>query len=185
MPFGPTDPGRNAIWSQPKSDIPPGAQMCEVYQCTRCGHLGHEASDCLAPRRYNGVCNCCGEVGHVQRNCKFNQQPQHQQQQQYQQPAPQMSVPQQSILQQPGVPLQSRQIQQQQPLPQQRPQRLPQRPHANVATTAAPHALLTPPDPHSAPLVFGGVPLPNNSGHLHMLQQLPDDDFSGDSSFPQ
>ena len=63
------DCGRNADYFQTESPPPPGKPMGWVYQCQRCGRLGHEAKDCDADRRFEGYCNICGNYGHSASRC--------------------------------------------------------------------------------------------------------------------
>ncbi|CAN0446100.1 unnamed protein product [Pylaiella littoralis] len=60
-----------------QEDLPPpaGAQMGVVYQCGRCGRLGHTPLICSAPRRFDGNCTSCHQYGHTSRDCVTNQGP--------------------------------------------------------------------------------------------------------------
>ncbi|CAM9560630.1 unnamed protein product, partial [Ectocarpus sp. 8 AP-2014] len=104
------------------------------------------------------------------RYCRFNQQPQ-------QQPVLHRSIPQQPVQPQitPQPPRQMPQQQQQPQLQHKRPQRPQQpHPHANVATIAGP-SLLTPPVPHSAPLLLTAADTSPPDSNGYMLQHLHDD----------
>ena len=68
-PGGPWDCGQNATWYQEKSPVPSNAPMGSVPKCSRCGRIGHLASICGAPRRFEGNCAACGEYGHLRRFC--------------------------------------------------------------------------------------------------------------------
>ena len=63
------DCGSNAVYFQEDSPPPPGAPMCAVYRCGRCGKHGHKSEHCAAPRRFEGTCGACGQYGHIWRNC--------------------------------------------------------------------------------------------------------------------
>ena len=63
------DCGSNDVYFQEDSTPPPGAPMCAVYRCGRCGKHGHNSEHCAAPRRYEGICGACGQYGHIWRNC--------------------------------------------------------------------------------------------------------------------
>ena len=65
------DCGRNADYFQTESPPPPGKPMGWVYQCQRCGRLGHEAKDCDTDRRFEGYCDVCGEYGHSAGRCRL------------------------------------------------------------------------------------------------------------------
>ena len=51
---------------------PPNSPMGSVYQCKRCGRLGHMAQICTTPQRFEGACNSCGQYGHRHHNCITN-----------------------------------------------------------------------------------------------------------------
>ena len=63
------DCGSNAVYFLEDSPPPPGAPMCAVYRCGRCGKHGHKSKHCAAPRRFEGTCGACGQYGHIWRNC--------------------------------------------------------------------------------------------------------------------
>ena len=70
---GPFDCGSNATgWYQEESPPPPNTPMGGVYQCKRCGRLGHMAQICTTPQRFEGTCNSCGQYGHRHHNCITN-----------------------------------------------------------------------------------------------------------------
>ena len=70
---GPFDCGSNATgWYQEESPPPPNSPMGSVYQCKRCGRLGHMAQICTTPQRFEGTCNSCGQYGHRYHNCITN-----------------------------------------------------------------------------------------------------------------
>ena len=70
---GPFDCGSNATgWYQEESLPPPNSPMGSVYQCKRCGRLGHMAQICTTPQRFEGTCNSCGQYGHRHHNCITN-----------------------------------------------------------------------------------------------------------------
>ena len=70
---GPFDCGSNATgWCQEESPPPPNSPMGSVYQCKRCGRLGHMAQICTTPQRFEGICNSCGQYGHRYHNCITN-----------------------------------------------------------------------------------------------------------------
>ena len=71
---GPFDCGSNATgWYQEESPPPPNSPMGGVYQCKRCGRLGHMAQICTTPQRFEGTCNSCGQYGHHRHhNCITN-----------------------------------------------------------------------------------------------------------------
>ena len=70
---GPFDCGSNATgWYQEESPPPPNSPMGSVYQCKRCGRLGHMAQICTTPQRFKGTCNSCGQYGHRYHNCITN-----------------------------------------------------------------------------------------------------------------
>ena len=70
---GPFDCGSNATgWYQEESPLPPNSPMDNVYQCKRCGRLGHMAQICTTPQRFEGTCNSCGQYGHRYHNCITN-----------------------------------------------------------------------------------------------------------------
>ena len=53
---GPFDCGSNANgWYQEESPPPPNSPMGSVYQCKRCGRLGHMAQICTTPQRFEGT----------------------------------------------------------------------------------------------------------------------------------
>ena len=54
------DCGNNAVYVQEDSPPPPGAPICAVYRCGRCGKHGHKSEHCAAPRRFEGICGACG-----------------------------------------------------------------------------------------------------------------------------
>ena len=67
------DRGSNATeWYQEKSSPPPNSLMDGVYQCKRCGRLGHMAQICTTPQRFEGTCNNYGQYGHHHHNCITN-----------------------------------------------------------------------------------------------------------------
>ena len=59
------DCGSNAVYDQEDSPSPPGAPMCAVYRCGRCGKHGHKSEHCAAPRLFEGTCGACGQYGHM------------------------------------------------------------------------------------------------------------------------
>ena len=61
------DCGSNAVYFQEDSPPPPGAPMCAVYRCGRCGKHGHKSEHCAAPRRFEDTCGACGQYGHIWR----------------------------------------------------------------------------------------------------------------------
>ena len=70
------DCGNNAVYDQEDSPPLPGAPMCAVYRCGRCGKHGHKSEHCAAPRRFEGICGACDQYGHMWRNCALsNRQP--------------------------------------------------------------------------------------------------------------
>ena len=70
---GPFDCGSNATgWYQEESPPPLNSPMGGVYQCKRCGRLGHMAQICTTPQRFEGTCNSCGQYGHRHHNCITN-----------------------------------------------------------------------------------------------------------------
>ena len=70
------DCGSKTVYDQEDSPPPPGAPMCAVYRCGRCGKHGHKSEHCAAPRRFEGICGACDQYGHMWRNCAFsNRQP--------------------------------------------------------------------------------------------------------------
>ena len=75
IPFigGPFDYCSNATgWYQEESPPPPNSPMGSVYQCKRCGRLGHMAQICTTPQRFEGTCNSCGQYGHRYHSCVAN-----------------------------------------------------------------------------------------------------------------
>ena len=64
--------GSNAVYFQVDSPPSPGAPMCAVYHCGRCGKHGHKSEHCAAPRRFEGICGTCGQYGHIWRNCALS-----------------------------------------------------------------------------------------------------------------
>ena len=46
------DCGSNAVYFQEDSPPPPGAPMCAVYCCGRCGKGGHKSELCAVSRRF-------------------------------------------------------------------------------------------------------------------------------------
>ena len=54
------DCGSNAVYLQEGSPPPPGALMCAVYHCGRCGKHEHKSEHCAAPHRFEGICGACG-----------------------------------------------------------------------------------------------------------------------------
>ena len=71
------DCGSNAVYDQQDSPPPPGAPMCAVYRCGRCGKHGHKSGHCAAPRRFEGTCGACGQYGHMWRNCAISSRHSH------------------------------------------------------------------------------------------------------------
>ena len=71
------DCGSNAVYDQEDSPPPPGAPMCAVYRCGRCGKHGHKSEHCAAPRRFEGTCGACGQYGHMWRNCALSSRQPH------------------------------------------------------------------------------------------------------------
>ena len=71
------DCGSNAVYDQEDSPPPPGAPMCAVYRCGRCGKHGHKSEHCAAPRRFEGTCGVCGQYGHMWRNCAISSRQPH------------------------------------------------------------------------------------------------------------
>ena len=70
---GPFDCGSNATgWYQEEPPPPPSSPMGSVYQCKRCGRLGHMAQICTTPQRFEGTCNSCGQYGYRFHNCITN-----------------------------------------------------------------------------------------------------------------
>ena len=66
------DCGSNAVYIQEDSPPPPGAPMCAVYRCGRCGKHGHKSEQCAASRRFEGICGVCGHYGHIWWNCTLS-----------------------------------------------------------------------------------------------------------------
>ena len=66
------DCGSNAVYDQEDSPPPPGAPMCAVYRCGRCGRHGHKSEHCAAPRRFEGTCGACSQYGHMWRDCALS-----------------------------------------------------------------------------------------------------------------
>ena len=71
------DCGSNAVYDQENSPLPPGAPMCAVYRCGRCGKHGHKSEHCAAPRRFEGTCGACSQYGHMWRNCAISSRQPH------------------------------------------------------------------------------------------------------------
>ena len=71
------DCGSNAVYGQEDSPPPPGAPMCAVYRCGRCGKHGHKSEHCAAPRRFAGTCGAGGQYGHMWRNCALSSRQPH------------------------------------------------------------------------------------------------------------
>ena len=71
------DCGSNAVYDQEDSPPPPGAPMCAVYRCGRCGKHGHKPEHCAAPRRFEGTCGACDQYGHMCRNCALSSRQPH------------------------------------------------------------------------------------------------------------
>ena len=71
------DCGSSAVYNQEASPPPPGAPMCAVYRCGRCGKDGHKSEHCAAPRRFEGTCGACGQYGHMWRNCALSSRQPH------------------------------------------------------------------------------------------------------------
>ena len=71
------DGGSNAVYGEEDSPPPPGAPMCAVYRCGRCGKHGHKSEHCAAPRRFEGICGACGQYGHLWRNCALSSRQPH------------------------------------------------------------------------------------------------------------
>ena len=70
---GPFDCGSNATrWYQEESPPLPNSPMSSVYQCKRCGRLGHMAQICTTPQRFEGTCNSCSQYGPRHHNCITN-----------------------------------------------------------------------------------------------------------------
>ena len=66
------DCGSNAVYFQEDSPPPPGAPMCAVYRCGRCGKHGHKSEHCAEPRRFEGTCGACGQYGYIWRKCALS-----------------------------------------------------------------------------------------------------------------
>ena len=71
------DCGSNAVYDQEDSPPPPGAPMCAVYRCGRCGRHGHKSEHCAAPRRFEGTCGACSQYGHMWRDCALSSRQPH------------------------------------------------------------------------------------------------------------
>ena len=74
---GTYDCGSNAVYDQEDSPPPPGAPMCAVYRCGRCGKHEHKSEHCAAPRRFEGTCGACGQYGHMWQNCALSSRQSH------------------------------------------------------------------------------------------------------------
>ena len=71
------DCGSNTVYNQEDSPPSPGAPMCAVYRCGRCGKHGHKSEHCAAPRRFEGICGACDQYGHMWRNCALSSRQPH------------------------------------------------------------------------------------------------------------